>query len=172
MASNNLKKRIIAKVSSAHGIKGEIKIFPLLDSFEALEDIKIITINNQDFHLESFRPAKQFLIVKLKEIRDRNSAEALSGYVFAEINSDLEADEFFIQDLFKLRVLNEQGQELGIIENVGEGAQVKIFVKLNETFQKRNSLIIPFVQQFIEEINIEEGFIKIKESEFLLSLNS
>lgn len=172
MGSSDLEKRIIAKVSSAHGIKGEIKIFPLIDSFEALEDIKIITINNQDFHLESFRPAKQFLIVKLKEIRDRNSAEALSGYVFAEINSDLEADEFFIQDLFKLRVLNEQGQELGIIENVGEGAQVKIFVKLNETFQKRNSLIIPFVQQFIEEINIEEGFIKIKESEFLLSLNS
>jgi 16S rRNA processing protein RimM len=172
MESSNVEKRIIAKVSSAHGIKGEIKIFPLLDSFEALDNIDTITINDQDFHVESFRPAKQFIIVRLKEIKDRNSAEALSGYVFAEINSDLEADEFFIQDLFELRVLNEQGQELGIVENVGEGAQVKIFVKLNETFQKRNSLIIPFVQQFIEEINTEEGFIKIKESEFLLSLNS
>jgi 16S rRNA processing protein RimM len=172
MESRNSEKRIIAKVASAHGIKGEIKIFPLLDSFEGLNNIDIITINDQDFHLESFRPAKQFLIFKLKEIRDRNSAEALSGYVFADIESDLEADEFFIQDLFELRVLNEQGQELGIVENVGEGAQVKIFVKLNETFQKRNSLIIPFVQQFIEEINTEEGFIKIKESEFLLSLNS
>jgi 16S rRNA processing protein RimM len=172
MESSNLEKRIIAKVSSAHGIKGEIKIFPLLDSFEALDSINTITINDQDFHVESFRPAKQFIIVRLKEIKDRNSAEALSGYVFAEIKSDLEADEFFIQDLFELRVLNEQGQELGIIENVGEGAQVKIFVKLNENFQKRNSLIIPFVQQFIEEINTEEGFIKIKESEFLLSLNS
>ncbi|NBV98546.1 MAG: 16S rRNA processing protein RimM [Proteobacteria bacterium] len=172
MEPSNLEKRIIAKVSSAHGIKGEIKIFPLLDSFEALENINTITINDQDFHVESFRPAKQFLILRLKEIKDRNSAEALSGYVFADIKNDLEADEFFIQDLFELRVLNEQGQELGIIENVGEGAQVKIFVKLNETFQKRNSLIIPFVQQFIEEINTEEGFIKIKESEFLLSLNS
>jgi 16S rRNA processing protein RimM len=172
MGSNDLEKRIIAKVSSAHGIKGEIKIFPLLDSFEALEDIKIITINDQDFHLESFRPAKQFLIVKLKEIRDRNSAEALSGYVFAEIKNSLEADEFFIQDLFKLKVLNEKEEELGIVENISEGAQIKIFVKLNESFQKRNSLIIPFVQQFIEEINTEKGFIKIKESEFLLSLNS
>ena len=172
MEPSNLEKRIIAKVSSAHGIKGEIKIFPLLDSFEALENINTITINDQDFHVESFRPAKQLLILRLKEIKDRNSAEALSGYVFADIKNDLEADEFFIQDLFELRVLNEQGQELGIIENVGEGAQVKIFVKLNETFQKRNSLIIPFVQQFIEEINTEEGFIKIKESEFLLSLNS
>jgi 16S rRNA processing protein RimM len=172
MESSNSEKRIIAKVASAHGIKGEIKIFPLLDSFEALESINTITINDQDFHLESFRLAKQFLIVKLKEIRDRNSAEALSGYVLADIDDDLEADEFFIQDLFKLRVLNEQGQELGSVENVGEGAQIKIFVKLNETLQKRNSLIIPFVQQFIDEINIEEGFIKIKESEFLLSLNS
>jgi 16S rRNA processing protein RimM len=172
MESSNSEKRIIAKVASAHGIKGEIKIFPLLDSFEALNSIDTITINDQDFHLESFRPAKQFLIFKLKEIRDRNSAEALSGYVLADIKDDLEADEFFIQDLFKLRVLNEQGQELGSVENVGEGAQIKIFVKLNETLQKRNSLIIPFVQQFIEEINIEEGFIKIKESEFLLSLNS
>jgi 16S rRNA processing protein RimM len=172
MESSNSEKRIIAKVASAHGIKGEIKIFPLLDSFEALDNINTITINDQDFHVESFRPAKQFLIVRLKEIRDRNSAEALSGYVFAEIKNDLEADEFFIQDLFKLRVLNEQGQELGTVENVGEGAQIKIFVKLNETFQKRNSLIIPFVQQFIEEINTAEGFIKIKESEFLLSLNS
>ncbi|MFM7458446.1 MAG: ribosome maturation factor RimM [bacterium] len=172
MESSNLEKRIIAKVSSAHGIKGEIKIFPLIDSFEALDNINTITINDQDFHLESFRPAKQFLIVRLKEIKDRNSAEALSGYVFANIKNDLEADEFFIQDLFELRVLNEQGQELGTVENVSEGAQVKIFVKLNETFQKRNSLIIPFVQQFIEEINTEEGFIKIKETEFLLSLNS
>jgi 16S rRNA processing protein RimM len=172
MESSNSEKRIIAKVASAHGIKGEIKIFPLLDSFEALNSIDTITINDQDFHLESFRPAKQFLIFKLKEIRDRNSAEALSGYVLADIKDDLEADEFFIQDLFKLRVLNEQGQELGSVENVGEGAQIKIFVKLNETLQKRNSLIIPFVQQFIDEINIEEGFIKIKESEFLLSLNS
>lgn len=172
MESSNSEKRIIAKVASAHGIKGEIKIFPLLDSFEALESIDTITINDQDFHLESFRPAKQFLILKLKEIRDRNGAEALSGYVLADIKDDLEADEFFIQDLFKLRVLNEEGQELGTVENVGEGAQIKIFVKLNETLQKRNALIIPFVQQFIGEINVKEGFIKIKESEFLLSLNS
>lgn len=172
MESSNLEKRIIAKVSSAHGIKGEIKIFPLIDSFEALDHINTITINDQDFHLESFRPAKQFLIVRLKEIKDRNSAEALSGYVFADIKNDLEVDEFFIQDLFGLRVLNEQGQELGAVENVSEGAQVKIFVKLNETFQKRNSLIVPFVQQFIEEINTAAGFIKIKETEFLLSLNS
>ena len=172
MEPGNLAKRIIAKVSSAHGIKGEIKIFPLLDSPEALEDVDIITINDQDFHLESFRPAKQFLILKLKEIRDRNSAEALSGYVLADIKNDLEVDEFFIQDLFKLRVLNEEGQELGTVENISEGAQIKIFVKLNETLQKRNSLIIPFVQKYIYKINVEEGFIKIKESEFLLSLNS
>jgi 16S rRNA processing protein RimM len=172
MESNDSEKRIIAKVCSAHGIKGEIKIFPLIDSFAVLEDIDVVTINDQDFHLESFRPAKQFLILKLKEIRDRNSAETLSGYVFAKIQDDLEADEFFIEDLFKLKILNEQGQELGTVENIGEGAQIKIFVKLHESLGKRNSLIIPFVEKFIDEINVKEGFIKIKESEFLLSLNS
>lgn len=172
MESIPSEKRIIAKVCSAHGIKGEIKVFPLVDTAHSLRDVDVVSINEQDFHLESFRPAKQFLIFKLKEIKDRNTAETLSGYISAHIDDELEKDEFFIQDLFNLKVLNENQEELGVVNDISELGQIKIFVKLNESLKKRNPLIVPFVEEFIDEVNIKEGFIKIKESESLLSLNS
>lgn len=170
--NKNLQTRIIGKVCSAHGIKGEIKIYPLMNSSLDFENIKKININDQEFHIEKIKNAKQLLILKLKGINTRNEAESLSGYVSADLAEDLEEDEFFIEDLFKLKVLNENDEELGEVCNVSEAGQIKLFVKPKAELNKKNQLIIPFVENFIDKINIQEGFIKIKESSTILDLNS
>ena len=172
MKSVKPELRIIGKIVSAHGIKGELRVYPLLDHIPEFETFKSLYINESEFKIQGFRSSKQFVILKLKGLNDRNSAESLSGYIYAEVNEELDENEFFINDLHDLKVVDENDLVLGKVESVSELGQTKLFIKLLESFNKKNLLIIPFVEKFIDTVDIKAGFIKIKESEFLLSLNS
>lgn len=164
--------RVIANICGCHGIKGELKLYPLMDSIEEFYNLQSILINNKEYKLESVRPNKQFILIKLKDITNRNMAEELNGYVSAVINEELEDGEFFLQDLIDLKVIDPEGKELGQVSNFTETGQTLIFVKLDKRFGKKNDLLIPFVERYINRIDLKTKNLHLNEISELIELNN
>ena len=64
-------------------------------------------------------------------------AEELSGYVKAELNEDLEENEFYLQDLIGLKVINVEEKEIGTVKNFTESGQTLIFIKLKKNLKRK-----------------------------------
>ena len=63
------EQRIIASICGCHGIKGELKLYPLMDSIEDFVDLETVTIEDKEYKVESTRPNKQFILMKLKKLQ-------------------------------------------------------------------------------------------------------
>ena len=64
---------------------------------------------------------------------------------------------FFLADLIGLRVVDEEGQELGILNEVLSPSRQQVYVVKGD-----RELMIPAVPQFILETNVAGGYIKVR----------
>ncbi len=164
-----LVQRIIGKIAGFHGLKGEIKIFPLIDNLEIFKEIDEIFIEGQSHKLLATRPHKNTIMVKLEGFNDLSSVEKLNGHVEADIQEDLQEGDYYIADLIDLPVQDETGKSIGMVSNYSSEAQDHIFIKLNEEYAAKSELILPFVDEYILEV-VAGDHIKINLDKDLLEL--
>lgn len=156
-------KRIIGNIIGVHGIKGELKVFPLFDAIQDLVDLEEVYIKEKKFQIDSMRMHKNLLLIKLKEVNDRTQAEGLKGSsLIADIELKLNQGEYFIEDLKGLKALDHSNTELGVVVDFSNLTQKLLYIKLNDSFKAKRELILPFVEDYIMEVNCDQGFIKIK----------
>lgn len=159
-------------ISSTHGIRGEVKVFPTTDDvnrFKKLKEIILDTGKEQlNLEIEGVKFFKQFAILKFKGIDNINEVEKYKGrnlFVTRQNAVKLKKDEYFIADLQGLSVKNEDGEVIGVLQDVMEtGANDVYIIQLEDG----KELLLPAIKQCILEINIEEGFVKIHILEGLL----
>ena len=83
-----MERILIGKTASAVGLKGEIKINSYSTAENRYENLEKIFIGGKEMHIESVRYNKGLPILKLKEINDRNAAEAIRN-----LNVEMDAAE-------------------------------------------------------------------------------
>ena len=164
--------RVIGKIIGYHGLKGEIKVFPLLDNFSLLDEVKELSVSSKTYKLNSVRVNKANLLIKLESIDDRTAAEKLTGYISAKIEDDLEEDEFYIDDLMGLDAYDDSGKLLGQVVNFSDTGQILLHIKLQEDYQKKNELLVPFVKKYIQTVNLNSKQVVISAIKELLDLNN
>lgn len=162
-------KRVVGKISGFHGIKGEIKIYPLVDDPELFYDFETLEINDRDYEIASIRLHKNNVLVLLKDHHDRNAVEGFSGYIKAELNEDLGDSQYYIADLLGMPVVDENSHEIGIVSDFSNQGQELIYIKLIDKFAAKSDLIVPFVEDYILDVKVGTH-IKIKLDEGLLEL--
>ena len=67
------------RITSTHGVHGEVKIEVWLDTPEDLKHYRRVFIDGQEKKLLSVRQQNRFVIVKLHQIDDINAAQPLKG---------------------------------------------------------------------------------------------
>ena len=89
----------IGVVTTTHGIKGEVKVFPTTDDaarFQTLKNVVLDTGREKlDLEIQSVRFFKQFVIVKFKGIDNINDIEKYKGkslFVTRENHVEMEED--------------------------------------------------------------------------------
>lgn len=125
------KKIIIAKINSAHGIQGLVNVsvfsnqpknlekYQLFDKNNSPVSLKIITVKN-DQKKSSFNSAIS-VIAKIDGVNDRNQAEAICNQeLMVERNqfSKTKKNEYYINDLIGLKVINQSQKTIGFVSNV------------------------------------------------------
>ena len=151
----------VGVITSTHGIRGEVKVFPTTDApnrFRKLKQVILDTGKEQlDMEIASVKFFKNQVIVKFKGIDDINDVEKYRKagiYVTRENAVPLGENEYFIADLIGLKVISDDEEELGVIDDVLQtGANDVYIVKKEQT----PDLLIPAIKDCIKNVNIEEG---------------
>ncbi len=159
-------------ITSTHGVRGEIKVFPTTDDarrFKRLKEVIVDTGKEQiTMEIEGVKFFKQFVILKFKGIDSINDVEKYrksSLWVPRKNAVRLSRDEYFVADLMGLRVRDEDGSEIGVLRDVMEtGANDVYIIDLDDG----RELLLPAIRQCVLEVDVEAGFIKIHILEGLL----
>lgn len=153
-------KIIIGKIFGVHGIRGDIKVYPLTDDINRYKELKEVYIENTEYSISSVRMHKKNILMKLNNIDTRNDAEKLKDK-YIEIDRDdavkLNDGEFFIEDLKGLRAVDKDKNQMGIMKDVIDTAAIDIYVFDIDG----QEMMLTAMKENILEINLKEGYIKI-----------
>ena len=147
------------KIVSTHGLRGDVKILPWADSPEFLLDFDTVYLAGKPYTVEDARVQKTCVLMKLEGIDTVEEAAKLRDQVVFIARDDIELEDgaMFIQDLLGLPVLTEDGAELGKLKEViSTGANDVFYVKGVHEY------MIPAVDEFLAETNVEGGYIKVR----------
>ena len=96
----------VGVISSTHGVRGEVKVFPTTDQVQRFKKLKEVILDTgsgqQVLKIESVKFFKQFAILKFEHYDNINDIEKYKGkslYVTRENAVKLQKDEYFIADL-------------------------------------------------------------------------
>ncbi len=162
----------VGNIVNTQGIKGEMRIMPTVDDvkrFKLLEKVYIEQRGSiKEYAVEGVRFHKQFVLIKLKGVDDMTAAEKFKGSV-VKITEDMaipcEEDEYYIRDLYDMKVVDENGAELGIIGDIlFTGANDVYVVKRKED----TDILIPAIHRCILNVDIENKVMTVRLMEGLV----
>ena len=146
-------------MSSTHGVRGEMKVFPTTDDVKRFRKLKEVLLDTGKEYItlevEGVKFFKQFVIVKFKgydSINDIEKDKGMSLYVTRENAVPLKKDEYFMADLIGLKVIDDEGKVLGELTDVLQtGANDVYEVKLEDG----KDLLLPAIRQCILDVDIQ-----------------
>ncbi|MCX8010165.1 MAG: ribosome maturation factor RimM [Ignavibacteria bacterium] len=161
---------IIGKIVATYGLHGIVKVESFTDFQERFSPERELNIHFETnevrkYVIESSFFKKNMVYIKLKGIDSLEQAEQLlKKNIFIEEKDLKQLDEntYYIHDIVGLQVIDEKDHFLGQI--------VQVFkLKSNDVYEvvtsDKKRFLIPAVLDFIDEINIKEGFLRLKNSE-------
>ena len=149
----------VGVISSTHGIRGEVKVFPTTDDVKRFKKLKKVILDTGREHLplevESVKFFKQFAIVKFKGIDNINDIEKYKGKILLvdrENAVKLRKDEYFIADMIGLQVYTEDGEAFGVLKDVLETGANDVYIIDSP---KHGEVLVPAIKQCILDVDIE-----------------
>jgi len=154
------KMLCVGEIVNTHGVRGELKIIPLVDDANDLLDYTYYFIDDKKYEVEAVRFHKNFALIKLNGIDDINLAERFKGK-FLELSREelkpLPEGRYYICDLMGLKVLDETLGELGMINEVFNTGSNDVYV----VNYKDKPLCIPDIDGVVKEVDLDNGIMKI-----------
>lgn len=156
------KERLeVGQIVNTFGIKGFVKIYPYVDDITRFDNLKKVHIkskkNDEELQIEEVKYQKNMVLVKFKGIETVENAEKLRNS-FVEIDRadaiPLEEGQYFIADLLGLDVFLDNGEKLGVLEDIYNTGSSDIYVVKNELGKQ---FLLPYIDEVIKQINLEEG---------------
>ena len=155
----------VGAISSTHGIRGEVKVFPMTDDpkrYQTLKDVILDTGKEQlTLEIEGVKFFKQFVIVKFKGIDNINDIEKYKGcslYVHRKDAVKLKKDEYFIADLIGMKVVTDEEEAFGELTDVLETGANEVYVIQTE---KYGEVLVPAIRQCILDVDMETNIMRI-----------
>ena len=156
-----MKERLqVGVISSTHGVRGEVKVFPTTDDmtrFKKLKEVILVTEKTEKvLKITSVKFFKQFAILKFEGIDTLNDVEVYKGaslFVDRKNAVKLEKDEYFIADLIDLTVVDENGNELGTLIDVMKTGANDVYIVKNE---EGGELLFPAIKECILDIDFKK----------------
>ena len=158
----------VGEIVNTHGIKGELRIvsdFKYKDKVFFKGNKLYLGKRKQKVIINSYRKHKNYDMVKFDDINDINDAIIFKGDEVFVKREDLDIDGYVDEDLIGLKVFDEDkliGKVVSILKNKQD-----ILVVKNRT----KNYLIPFVPEFILNVDLDKKELKINVIEGLLDEN-
>lgn len=165
---------LIGQIFAPFGVSGQVKLKAITDRPEHIartaRKVYLQLHKTQTAYtltrLHEHKPG--LLIATLREVTDRDAAEALRGaeiYIHAADVAPLAEDEYFLHQLVGLAAQTADGTPIGTVREVlttGAGEVLLI------TREGQPDALVPMVRQFIAQLDLAAGLVVINPIEGLL----
>ena len=161
----------VGVISSTHGIRGEVKVFPTTDDPARYKKLKKVLLDTGkerlELEIQSVKFFKQFVIVKFKGIDNINDIEMYKGKRLLIPREDAVAlgkDEYYIADLIGMEGFTEEGR-FGVLKDVMETGANEVYIIASD---EHGEVLVPAIRQCILDVDIKEKKMKIHLMEGLI----
>lgn len=165
----------IGKIVNTHGIRGELKVLLSTDfpevRFAANNELVIVNAETKQqikVTVEQARPSKQTYIVKFKEYGNINEVEKYKGCdlkVTKEQTIELPENEYYFHEIIGCRVVTDEGEELGIIDEILRPGANDVWVVKTPA---RKQILLPVIDDVVLDVNVKGKLVKVHLMEGLL----
>lgn len=159
-----MKRICIAKITTAHGIKGLVKLHIFADNIDLLKGTLFTSKDGDEtLHLTLKNSGGKYWIAEIENITNRTEAEKLRGTEIYIDQSDLpkvKDGEFYFSELIGLICIDKNDKEIGkiiAVENFGAGDLLEIQPTGTESFY------LPFNDNTVPEILDDKIIVEIPE---------
>jgi len=156
---------VVGKIVGAHGVRGEVKVSLLTDNPERFRPGARLLLESDagpvPVQVDSARPHKGMMLVKLASVPDRTAAELLQWrrLLIPEAEAmSLAEHENYAHDLIGLSVETVEGESLGEIAEI-------LFTPANDVYVvsgPQGELLLPALQEVVLRVDLEAGKMLVK----------
>ncbi len=147
---------IIGRAARPFGVKGEIKITPYTETFEAFERSATLVFGDEARTIRSLRIHKGAVLVFVEGVSSPEQAQLLVGSLVKTSRENLppkDEDEYYWFELIGLAVVTTSGEPLGDVTGLTEtGANDVLHVE-----SPRGEVLLPLIDEVVLEIDLEGG---------------
>lgn len=148
---------IVGKIISSHGIKGEVKVYPMTDDIERFSDLETAYIGDSkvEVTLKTVRYHKGFPIIGFEEFNDINQILKFKDQLIYIDDKDriiLPEDHYFIYDLIDCEVFDTKDNRIGSISNVIQNMGNDVYIIKGDN---NKEYLVPAVKEFIKSVDVE-----------------
>ncbi len=154
------KQLQVGVISSTHGVRGEVKVFPTTDDVTRFRQLKKVYLDTGRemllLEIQNVKFFKQFAILKFKGIDNINDIEKYRGkslMIDREDAVDLDEDEYFIADMIGMKVCTEDGSEFGTLKDVMETGANDVYIIDS---LEHGEVLIPAIRECILDVDMDE----------------
>lgn len=153
----------IGQIINTHGVKGELKVYPLTDDIRRFRKLKAVYIDGVEKNVVWCKLQTDKVILKIEGIESLDDAMRYKTkylQVKREEAVKLPEGRYFVVDIVGCKVIDENGIELGNVSEV-------IFTGSNDVYwvKGKKDLLIPVLDHIIKNIDVEKKEIIISPPE-------
>lgn len=144
------------EIVTTHGVRGEVKVMPWLDSPEDLCDFDRCLIDGREYEIEQCRVQKTCNLVKLSGVDTMEAAQAMRGKTIRLYREDIDDEVIFAAELIGM-VVCADGHEIGKIKEVLDYPGNSVYVVKGE-----HEYMIPAVKAFILDTDMDKNEMQVR----------
>ena len=146
----------IGRVSSAHGVRGDIKVQPLTDFPERFDPGKTFWLDGSKHVIERSRWQQGLAVIKVDGIETREAVAAIRGHELQIPEPEALAEDagvYYQHDIIGLKVQSVDGEALGKVTDVLSTGANDVYVVRGQ----RGEVLLPAVDDVVHEIDVPGG---------------
>lgn len=150
----------VGVISSTHGVRGEVKVFPTTDDPARFKKLKTVILDTKKeqktLEITGVKFFKNQVILKFKGIDNINDVEKYKGMDLLISREDavpLEENENFIIDLIDMTVITDTGETLGTLVDVLQTGANDVYIVKTAA---NKEVLLPAIKDCILDVNVEE----------------
>lgn len=144
------------EIVTTHGVKGEVKVLPWLDTPEDLCGFSRCRVGGKEYAIASCRVQKTCNLLKLSGVDTMEAAQALRGKNVELYRADIGGEVVFAAELIGMDVFSD-GKCIGKITDVLDYPGNKVYV-----VQGAYTYLIPAVSAFILHTDLEKNEMQVR----------
>ncbi|MFS0751869.1 ribosome maturation factor RimM [Oceanobacillus sp. 1P07AA] len=162
----------IGKIVNTHGIRGEVKVVRITDFEDRFTPGNKVYLQDENNYkpltIDTHRVHKGFDLIQFKGYGNINDVEAFKGLMLSideDQLTDLEEDAYYYHEIVGCKVITTDGAELGKVKEILSPGANDVWVVQRV---KAKDLLIPYIEQVVKEVDIDNQLIKIQLMEGML----